>query len=242
MGLSGEMDEIGPRSSAGYRDGLRAGRMARMGGASRMDPYGRQVGMDQFGGLGGIDPSAGLGVGGTGVDMDMGGRGPMMGRNPLMPPQSPGRQLLADDHMLGLRQQALLRQRLGMEQYGSPLMGPRQGLMGGRLNLGLASAGPGPAGPGGNFDMRAMDLPRHRYGPLQNGSLQNRLANYRSPYVEDYEGSEIEAGMAQPMMNGGIGNPFLYDEGQYGYGGMGQLAQMEHMGGVAGMGGGMNPY
>ncbi|KAL2070803.1 hypothetical protein VTL71DRAFT_13829 [Oculimacula yallundae] len=77
----------------------------------------------------------------------------------------------------------------------------------------------------GSFDMRAMDRPRMPYGPFQGSPMQvySRYSNYRSPYVEDYQNSDMEAEMAQqaPMhhqqqvMYEPSGNPFYFQEGQY---------------------------
>ncbi|KAJ5042326.1 uncharacterized protein L3040_004878 [Drepanopeziza brunnea f. sp. 'multigermtubi'] len=221
-------------------------------GSSRPVRSRRAEEMDSYGGLGAMDTSGGLGMGRMGMSgmrmggimalggamemggpmpMTMGGRNPpgnpMMGRNPFDAPQifdshSFNRQPSPNDTMLPPRQQ-VMRPRCGMEQLRSPLMGGRQNFMEG--NPGLRSPPPASLASGGSFDMRAMDRPRMPYGPIHYSPImQNRFANYQSPYVEEYEGSEMDASMAQQaamqqqqmmMMNGGGGNPFL-DEMQYG--------------------------
>ncbi|KAH6723127.1 hypothetical protein BKA61DRAFT_663864 [Leptodontidium sp. MPI-SDFR-AT-0119] len=208
--------------------------MARMsgglGGQGGMDPFSRRSCIDPLERLGGIGGPGGMG----GRDF-LGEPVPMMGRNPLGSPRSPmfnNRQPFAEDPMLGLRQRGLFRPDYGMESPGQEhFMGGRQGLMD-PLGLGMRSPS---LRPGGSFDMYAMDRPRMPYGPFQGGpmQLQNRHPNYRPPYVEDYEGSEMEAELAQQlamqqmmMMNGaGDPNPFFFDDGQYvdEYGGMGPM-------------------
>ncbi|KAG4422019.1 hypothetical protein IFR04_004878 [Cadophora malorum] len=224
------------------------GRMGGLGGQGGIDPFGRRGGMDTFGGLNGMG-----GLGGIGGLGGMGGRdypsGPTMARNPLGSPRSPmfnGQPPFAENAMLGLHQRNLFHSEAGM---GSPLqdrfMGARQGLMD-PLGIGMRSTS---LRSGGSFDMRAMDRPRMSYAPLQGSpfQLQNQHPNYRPPYVEDYEGSEMEAELAahqaamqMQMMHGrGGGNPFFFD-GQYedGYGGMalmmseGSGSPMPGMGGI----------
>ncbi|KAH7411140.1 hypothetical protein BKA64DRAFT_704242 [Cadophora sp. MPI-SDFR-AT-0126] len=205
------------------------GRMGGLGGQGGIDSFSRRGCIDPFGGLGGMGGSRGLrGLGG--ID-EMGGRdllsSPMIGRAPLGSLRAPmfnNQQPFADNPMLGPREQNLFRPEPGM---GNPLqdrfMGVRQGLMD-PLDLGMRSPS---LRSGGSFDMRAMDRPRMPYGPFQGSplQLQSRHPNYRPPYVEDYEGSEMEAELAahhaalqqMQMMNGAAGgNPFYYDEGQYG--------------------------
>ncbi|KAI9053002.1 hypothetical protein LZ554_003272 [Drepanopeziza brunnea f. sp. 'monogermtubi'] len=279
--LGEEMDS--PRFMGGRRGSSRPVRSRR---AEEMDPYGGLGAMDMSGGLGmgrmgmsGIRTGGTTGLGGAmgmggamemggAMPMTMGGRNPpgnpMMGRNPFDAPQnfdSPNfnpqnfnRQPFPNDAMLPPRQQAM-RHGCGMEQCGSPLMGGRHHFMEG--NPGLRSPPPASLASGGSFDMRAMDRPRMPYGPIHYSPImQNRFANYQSPYVEEFEGSEMDASMAQQaamrqqqqqqqmmMMNGGGGNPFL-DERQYGNayggGGMGGMGQMGQAGG--GMGAGMQRY
>ncbi|KAG4442388.1 hypothetical protein IFR05_002166 [Cadophora sp. M221] len=230
--------------------------MARMsgglGGQSGMDPFSRRGGMDPLGRLGGLGGAGGMGgMGGLGGGDLLGGQVPMMGRTLHGSPRIPmlnNVQPFAENPMLGLRQRGLFRPELGMESPRQDhFMGARQGLMD-PLGLGMRSPS---LRPGGSFDMHAMDRPRMPYGPFQGNpmQLQNRHANYRLPYVEDYEGSEMEAeyaqqlAMQQMMANGGGGpNQFYFDDGQYGdeYGGMGPMVgggMMPGMGG--GMGGGM---
>ncbi|PVH82155.1 hypothetical protein DL98DRAFT_570716 [Cadophora sp. DSE1049] len=229
------------------------GRIGELGGQGGIDPFAREGGIDPFGGPGGMGGLGGMGrPGGMG---GMGGRdflgGPLMGRTPLGSPRVPmfnNQQPFADNPMLGLRQRNLLRPELGME---SPLqgqfMGARQGLMD-PLGLGMRSPS---LRSGGSFDMRAMDRPRMPYGPFQGSpmQLQNRHPNYRPPYVEDYEGSEMEAELAahqlalqqMQMMNGGVGgNPFYFDDGQYGDAFGGGPMMSGGLGGMMpGVGGGM---
>ncbi|KAH7355093.1 hypothetical protein BKA65DRAFT_475555 [Rhexocercosporidium sp. MPI-PUGE-AT-0058] len=227
------------------------GRMGGLGAQGGIDPFARRGGIDSLGRLGGLGGAGGMGgMGGIGGRDLFGGQVPMMGRNPLNSPRTPmfnGRQSSTEDPMLRLRQRGLLRPDFGMESPGQDhFMGARQGLMD-PLGLGMRSPS---LRPGGSFDIYAMDRPRMPYGPFQGSpmQLQNRHMNYRPPYVEDYEGSEVEAELAQQaamqqmMMNGAGGaNPFFFDDGQYGdeYGGMGHMIGGGLGGMMPGMGGGM---
>ncbi|CAL3962980.1 unnamed protein product [Diplocarpon coronariae] len=221
-------------------DGIDSSRL-RSGSGVDSDRTGTWVGPDRLsphGGPGNLDPTAGLRMG-----MGMGGSdplaSPMMGRTPFDSPRAVNRQISANDAMLGLRHRAL-HHGLGMEQSGYPVMTTRQRLMDDRHGL----RSPGSMGNMGSFDMRVMDHLRMPFSPPQHSPMQNRFANYRFPYVEDYQGSEMEVSSAQQaamqqMMSTG-GNSFL-NEGQYGeiyggMGGMGPTAQAGEMGQMGQMG------
>ncbi|PBP18460.1 hypothetical protein BUE80_DR010722 [Diplocarpon rosae] len=240
------------------RDGVREGQSSdmaspRLGGGSgvgsgRTDMSGGPDRMDPCDGLRGMDPTAQVRMG-MGMGMGMGSSEPpaslMMGRTPLDNPRAVTRQPSAHDSILELGPHAR-HESLGMEHFGSPLMAARPSLTGDH-----GPRFPGSTGSWGNFDTRAARHPRLSYGPQQHIPMQHRFANYRYPYVEDYEVGEMEVGLAhqaamQQMMRSG-GNPF-FDEGQYGdlYGGMGGVSRMAPAGGEGHMGhmrvnGGMGP-
>lgn len=230
-------------------DSLEAtGRMGGLGGQGGMDPFGRRGGIDPFGGFNGMGPLGGMGdLGGIGGRDSLGG--PKMGRNSLGSPRSPmfnAHPPFAESPLQRLHQRNLFNPEAGI---GSPLqnrfMGARQGFMD-PLGIGMRSPS---LRSGGGFDMRAMDRPRMPYGPFPGSpfQLQNQHPNYRPPYVEDYEGSEMEADLAahlaamqMQMMHGGGGHPFFFD-GQYGdgYGGMTPMMSGGLGNPMPGVGGGM---
>ncbi|PBP15666.1 hypothetical protein BUE80_DR013576 [Diplocarpon rosae] len=226
------------------------------GGSGRTDMSGGPDRMDPCGGLGGRDPTAG-GRMGMSMGMGMGSSDPpaslLVGRTPFDTSRAVTGPPFASDSMLDLRPYPR-HEGLGMEHFGSPLIAARQSLAGDH-----GPRCPSSMGTWGTFDMRAARHPRMSYGPPPNPPMQYRFANYRYPYVEDYEGSEMEVGWAQqaamPQMMRSGGHPFV-DEGPYGefYGGMGGMGRMAPAGGegqlghlrvhggmgpVAGMGGGM---
>lgn len=216
-GQDGSSNEIGSPAFIG-----------RVGGPGRRDRFKEPEQVDPYARLGGIDMSRGLRMRRLGMGLRMGGLVPtgtcgrdppwnlMTGRDLFDLPQHFKRQLYANEPMLGIREPAM-RPEHGAEQFGSPLTGPRQNTMG--ENSRLRSSRSSMASRG-RFDMRTMDRPRMPYGPMRHSPMQNRSANYQPPFVEDYEGSELDANMAQQaamqqmMMNGGGRSPFP-DESQH---------------------------
>lgn len=105
-----------------------------------------------------------------------------------------GRSPLDDDLLGGRRRGGLLGRGMGMGMglgMGLGGFGSRESLLGGRAGLlggGLLGAGSraGSSRASSILDLQALDRPRMLYGPLG-----PRLANYHSPYVEDYL-SEID--------------------------------------------------
>ena len=135
--------------------------------------------------MGGLsDGLVGLTLGG-GVE-GLGDSGsPMLPRGPFPPRGAPslgGRSPLLDDDFLGHRHGSHFRGGSSLSGFGSRTrLGGLSPLMSGSPGLGLRSP-MGSSSSMGNFDLYRMDRPRMPYGPRMGG-----LANYQSPYVEDYE-------------------------------------------------------